>query len=1273
MNESLRVQPSPPLRKIRKAALAGSLAMMMCLGHEAGAGAAAPLAGPCAPVSTLDCNALTVGMPYNLSFTSGVTNSIVDKNGTGTGFTAVNTYSGTRLSADGSVSNASVPGYTPSKITVTGGRLQVVASKGIDFQANNNQINTLSVRVLATQKFQIEVKLLNPVNGADSQQGGIWYGLNDKTFVKLGVTGNRVELRKEFNDVSSTTSGTGNPDQRRTGVISNLNTQTVWLRLVIDAGTNTAEGFYSTNGTTYTSTGAGYGTSGVSISGTGLTAGEQYAGIFSTYRNASAAVTYTYDDFAVTSLASQASASINFRPSGSAAPSGYTADNGLPFDAGRKFGWLTATTSQPSDYSANTRLRTGTGDARQLSLIQMQSNANNTTPGKWEYVVPNGSYRVSVSAGDNNYFDSNHQVNVEGLPAITDFAGSSATKFRVGTALVQVSDGRLTIDATGGTNTKMNYVTFAPATAVTDNTAPTASARFTGSLMSAGVYNGAVRVIMTAADNGGSGLKTFQYALNGGSFTNYTAPFSVSTPGNYSYVIRVVDGNNNTTTTSAFSFSIFAPASPGAYMVLRNLDGFPANDQLTFSRIQIPWRRTSPEVTPYNRNHDVVKLRIQSKGSGSLTVSNLVLSNPSAWKVIAINSDSSAATPVSINPRGSVDVAIRFTALDASTRVKVFHDTLTINSNDGNTPARKVVLHGLYQRMGEGKNEPHAQEIINAFGFTSKTGYGYEDNGNNGNSVMPSSNEVPISYFVRADATKPVTVRQLAAYHGCCAATETFRYFAKGSGTLNAVYAHDPLDGQSLSPRLRNSTQAAIGTFSPAGSFGIRLGTTSSSDRTQNAGGIIGIRFLRAIDMNGNFVPNTYFVNHDYIDNSFTNYDYQDNIYIIENVKPETGTVNYSDLASTTSSAINFNPTLTGANSSSTVTLKNMGTTYSNGSSDPSITIKSVRIVGPNASEFSYTALSTTSLAVQATTPLTVRFAPSSAGIKNAAILVNYNNSKSPLRIPLYGIANSNASTVSVVRRIKSGSNAALTVGGDTYEADNTYRTGSIQLDTQSPPNGVAGTDIDALYQSYLSASTDLAQTGYDIPVSNGNYLVRMHFIENFFTEDGARVFGTTIENQPVLSNFDIFAEAGYRTALVKDFAATVSDGVLTIRYNPSVNRVAIAAIEIFRLVNSGARIAAEPENEIVGESGAMEMAVYPNPAAGGEVYLDLRNFGKNEPVDVSVVNLFGTAVKRQQVATDAEGRARAILYQNEKPAKGIYLIRAQSSSGALTTKLLVE
>jgi len=1236
------------------------------------------LADTCSPVSTLSCSVIKIPLPFALSFNAAIAGTIADKNAMGTGFTTVNATTASRLPADGSPTVPAVNGYEPSKITLTGGRLQLVANKGIDFVNNNNQLNILGVQINPVKKLQIDVKVINPFNGAQSQQAGIWYGLNNKTFVKLTVTGNKVELRKEFNDISSTAAGNTNPDQRVTAVIAGLNNQTVSLRMVVDSVTNTVQGYYSTDGVNFLNAGATYPSATVNIANTGLTAGNVYTGVYATYRNGTAPVTYQFDDFSIVSLAATVPAAqainINFQPANAAIPAGYQADTGLPFSAARKYGWIDPSTKAPVSLQANMRLRSGSGDARQLSLVQMQATASGQRPGSWEYAVTNGLYRVTLSAGDSGYFDSNNQINVEGLPAIADFTQTAAIKFKAVAAVVQVSDGKLTVDAVGGVNSKLNYITISPATAVTDNVAPSVGARFAGTLKSGGVYDGQVQVYLTATDNGGSGLASLQYSINGGSYVDYKLPFTLSA-GNYNLIAKATDGNGNQFSTTAYNFSVAGQTNSGAYMVLKNLDNFPSDDRLVASFIQKPWRRTSPDTTPYNANHNVVRLRINNKGTGRLNVTSLRLSNPSAWKIISVNTDTTGTLPFSVASKAFSDVSIRFIALNAATRLKVFTDTLTISSNDSIGPNKKIILSGIWQAAGEGVNEPYAQQIINAFGYTTVVGYAHDDGNIDGTTRVANSSEENANYFVRADASLPVKVIQVAAYHGCCSAVESIRFFNKGSSSSSLVVTHNNLDGQSVLPRItQSSVNLAQGSFNPAGVFGFKVGS-ASSDRTQNFNGLIGMRILKALDRQGNVIPNAYFLNCDYLGTQFTNYDYQDNIYYIENLRPESGSVHYSALIALPKTALTFDAVKTGSTSTLAVTLKNTGTTYADNTSDPAVTLKSIQIVGPNASEFSIGAFTSSALPVQSTRGINVTFTPSTVGIKNAALLVNYNSAVAPLRIPLYGIGNTSTATVNVVRRIKGAADANVTIGNLLYEKDNTYRKGSIKLDKQVVLGPITATDIDSLYQTYLSAAADLAETRYEIPVTNGDYLVRMHFVENYFNTTGSRVFSVNIENNVVLNNFEIYNEVKYRSALVKDFAATVTDDVLTIKFNPTANRVALAALELFNVKNIPSMLAKAfaivPDLDT--SSKERKLTVYPNPNPGRSFNLNLANFEKEAEARVSITNTWGHHIKTEKVIIDGNGQASALIHFSNTLPKGVYIINVQTQKGDMFSKLLVQ
>ncbi|MEL7078564.1 MAG: hypothetical protein AAGM46_21900, partial [Cyanobacteria bacterium J06582_2] len=175
-------------------------------------------------------------------------------------------------------------------------------------------------------------------------------------------------------------------------------------------------------------------------------------------------------------------------------PSGFTQDIGEAYSAEQGFGWVTQDSAgsenlTPIDVVVNGRDRDtlfndGQGGQFQEpvrdSLIHMQfptrtgvfNPTAELTPAAWEYDLANGLYGVIVGVGDPEFFDSNHVINVEGESLISGFTPEGlevngnlpigAQAFDEGSAIVEVDDGRLTVDAVGGENTKINYISIVP-------------------------------------------------------------------------------------------------------------------------------------------------------------------------------------------------------------------------------------------------------------------------------------------------------------------------------------------------------------------------------------------------------------------------------------------------------------------------------------------------------------------------------------------------------------------------------------------------------------------------------------------------------------------------------------------------------------------------------------------------------------------------------------------------------------------------------------------
>jgi len=115
----------------------------------------------------------------------------------------------------------------------------------------------------------------------------------------------------------------------------------------------------------------------------------------------------------------------------------------------------------------------------------------------------------------------------------------------------------------------------------------------------------------------------------------------------------------------------------------------------------------------------------------------------------------------------------------------------------------------------------------------------------------------------------------------------------------------------------------------------------------------------------------------------------------------------------------------------------------------------------------------------------------------------------------------------------------------------------------------------------------------------NATYLVRLHFAEDYFNSAGARLFNVSINNQRVLTNFDIFAAAGGEdVANIQQYWATSdTNGAFTIVFsNGSKNNAQCNGIEIDPTPPS------MPAG-LTSASGSTQITLSWAPSAGTDVY----------------------------------------------------------------------
>lgn len=158
-------------------------------------------------------------------------------------------------------------------------------------------------------------------------------------------------------------------------------------------------------------------------------------------------------------------------PGGYTTPAGYFADSGAAFGDrgnGLSYGWVTeasvadGTANGTTPAALNTGLVTYSNAVGNASDLQKTSALMEGAGGSyaWEMAVANGSYQVKIAVGDTSGASGSiYALNIEGKSVMPHWSpnatgGSSA----VITAVVNVTDGRLTIDSIGGVNTELQYV-----------------------------------------------------------------------------------------------------------------------------------------------------------------------------------------------------------------------------------------------------------------------------------------------------------------------------------------------------------------------------------------------------------------------------------------------------------------------------------------------------------------------------------------------------------------------------------------------------------------------------------------------------------------------------------------------------------------------------------------------------------------------------------------------------------------------------------------------
>jgi len=150
------------------------------------------------------------------------------------------------------------------------------------------------------------------------------------------------------------------------------------------------------------------------------------------------------------------------------------------------------------------------------------------------------------------------------------------------------------------------------------------------------------------------------------------------------------------------------------------------------------------------------------------------------------------------------------------------------------------------------------------------------------------------------------------------------------------------------------------------------------------------------------------------------------------------------------------------------------------------------------------------------------------------------------------------AATTAPVFSVNAGGTAATGYGADAgFSGGSVYST-SAAINT----TGITNPAPQSVYQSERYGNFTYTATGL---TPGAAYTVQLQFAEIFFNSAGSRVFNTQINGTTVLSNYDIYAQAGANNkAVTQQFNATAnSSGQIVIAFTSVVNNAKLSGIQI--------------------------------------------------------------------------------------------------------------
>jgi len=368
-----------------------------------------------------------------------------------------------------------------------------------------------------------------------------------------------------------------------------------------------------------------------------------------------------------------------------------------------------------------------------------------------------------------------------------------------------------------------------------------------------------------------------------------------------------------------------APGDEDADIEIQSFDPTYYDNRLHFSWIDNPTAVVSNNPRNFKESGTV---QISNSGTATLEVLEATLAGPFELATPGIFDGLTLAAGESIAVEVLFDRDAYTSGGDGVTGV--FQGSLSLRTNDADSPLATVDLAGFWQARDEGGQEPNINEVWQVFGFGNFIeGLSLNNGGENDeldfyDVYLPvDATEVLSPYWRLADGVAEATITQIAAFHSPSGAT--LGIHAPGNKNADLIFSnHANTSNQMLLPLLGNGNFATA-TFDngdiPDGwdgndLFGIEVanlstdptlnptgsGAPSQAELTSRYPGYTVDGSGQVFDPDGNPVPDGYTVRMfqavddegEVIDNvvlgvmDYTgiNYDYNDNMFVIEGVTP---------------------------------------------------------------------------------------------------------------------------------------------------------------------------------------------------------------------------------------------------------------------------------------------------------------------------------------------------------------------------------------------------